>query len=121
MSQPSLLNRKSVMTAILASFAKLTPRYQLRNPVMFVVFVGAIITLILAINAIFHPGSESVGFIFAISVWLWFTVLFANFAEAIAEGRGKAQAESLKKARVETMAKKLRDSNNHAYTEFNQQ
>lgn len=104
---PSLLTTKSVMTAIFASFVKLSPRYQLRNPVMFIVFIGAIITLVLAGVAVIKPGTESPLFILSISIWLWFTVLFANFAESIAEGRGKAQAETLKKTRQELTAKKL--------------
>jgi K+-transporting ATPase ATPase B chain len=104
----SLLNRKTITTAVIASFVKLTPRYQLRNPVMFIVFIGAIITLGLAFNAMVSPGTESPAFIFSISLWLWFTLLFANFAEAIAEGRGKAQAETLKKTRQDVKAKKLK-------------
>ena len=102
----SLLNRKTITTAIIASFAKLTPRYQLRNPVMFVVFIGAIITLVLGMMG--GTAGESSGFIYMISIWLWITVLFANFAEAIAEGKGKAQAETLKKARQEIKARKLK-------------
>jgi K+-transporting ATPase ATPase B chain len=89
------------------SFLKLNPRRQLRNPVMFTVFVGSIFTTSLGIYTLANPGLESVGFIFAVSAWLWFTVLFANFAEAMAEGRGKAQANSLRAARREVQAKKL--------------
>ena len=98
-------------SAVRLSFARLAPAYQLRNPVMFVVYVGAIITTVLAIhNPVAAP--EPVGFIAATAAWLWFTVLFANFAEAMAEGRGKAQAASLKSARRDTPAKKLFDRAN---------
>ena len=80
---------------------------QLRNPVMFIVFVGSILTTGLGIHALLGEGQESSGFIFAVSAWLWFTVLFANFAEAMAEGRGKAQADSLRATRQDVHAKKL--------------
>lgn len=102
----SILLSAGILEAIVSSFRRLTPSYQLRNPVMFVVYVGAIITTVLCFyNA---PGStEKTWFIAWTSVWLWFTVLFANFAEAIAEGRGKAQAASLKASRKDIMAKKL--------------
>ncbi len=93
--------------AILASFAKLDPRVQLRNPVMFAVFLGSILTTLLWVNSLSGTGEESSRFIFAIAAWLWFTVLFANFAEAIAEGHGKAQAASLRKARTTVTARKL--------------
>src|SRR5215470_3023701 len=85
--------------AIVDSFRKLTPQRQIRNPVMFVVYVGSILTTLLWFQAVAGHGEASAGFIFAVSLWLWFTVLFANFAEAMAEGRGKAQAASLRKAR----------------------
>ena len=93
--------------AIVDSFRKLDPRRQLRNPVMFIVFVGSILTTGLGIHALRGGGEEPVGFIFAISAWLWFTVLFANFAEAMAEGRGKAQADTLRSTRQDVKAKKL--------------
>ncbi len=96
-----------VRRAIIDSFLKLNPKRQLRNPVMFTVFVGSILTTCLGIYAVANPGPEPAGFIFAVSVWLWFTVLFANFAEAMAEGRGKAQADSLRAARRDVQAKKL--------------
>lgn len=96
-----------VRRAALDSFRKLDPRHQIRNPVMFVVEVGSILTTLLFIQALVGRGEEPAGFIFAISAWLWFTVLFANFAEAMAEGRGKAQADALRKARHEITAKKL--------------
>jgi K+-transporting ATPase ATPase B chain len=89
------------------SFRKLTPRRQVRNPVMFVVYVGSILTTLLWLQALAGTGEAPAWFIFWVSVWLWFTVLFANFAEAMAEGRGKAQAASLRKARRELQAKRL--------------
>jgi len=96
-----------VRQAVLDSFKKLDPRVQIRNPVMFVVFVGAVLTLLLFIQALVGQGEAPASFIFAISVWLWITLLFANFAEAMAEGRGKAQADTLRKAKRDTPAKKL--------------
>ncbi len=96
-----------VKPAIAESFRKLSPRAQLRNPVMFVVWVGSVLTTLLGIQAVRGQGEAPAGFIFAISAWLWFTVLFANFAEALAEGRGKAQAATLRHSRRNVMAKKL--------------
>jgi K+-transporting ATPase ATPase B chain len=93
--------------ATIDSFKKLTPRRQVRNPVMFVVYVGSILTTLLWAQALVGRGEASAGFIFGVSLWLWFTVLFANFAEAMAEGRGKAQAASLRKARRDLQAKRL--------------
>jgi K+-transporting ATPase ATPase B chain len=90
--------------AIGESFRKLNPRLMIRNPVMFVTMVGAAMT-----TAAIFTTSTGRGFILQLALWLWFTVLFANFAEAVAEGRGKAQAESLRKARKDTMARRLRD------------
>src|SRR5262245_64112458 len=89
------------------SVKKLHPRHQIRNPVMFVVAIGSVLTTVLLFQALFGKGEAPVWFILAVSLWLWFTVLFANFAEAMAEGRGKAQAESLRSARREMNAKKL--------------
>ena len=96
-----------VRQATIDSFKKLTPQRQVRNPVMFVVYVGSILTALLWLQAVTGRGEASAGFIFAVSLWLWFTVLFANFAEAMAEGRGKAQAASLRKARRDLSAKRL--------------
>ena len=96
-SAPSLLDPGILRQAVVASFVKLDPRVQLRNPVMFAVYVGSILTTLLWIDALRGGSTESPGFILGVAVWLWFTVLFANFAEAIAEGRGKAQAASLRK------------------------
>jgi K+-transporting ATPase ATPase B chain len=93
-----------VKQAILDSLFKLNPRHQVRNPVMFVVFAGSILTTLLIFVG--EPGISH-GFIAGVAVWLWFTVLFANFAEAMAEGRGKAQADTLRRARRDTPAKKL--------------
>ncbi len=93
--------------AIVDSFIKLNPRSMVRNPVMFVVEVGSVLTTALWIQALAGKGEAPTGFIGAIALWLWFTVLFANFSEAVAEGRGKAQAESLRKARQDTPARKL--------------
>jgi K+-transporting ATPase ATPase B chain len=106
-----------VRGAIAASFRKLHPRRMVRNPVMFVVEVGSLLTTVLWAFALAGHGEASPGFILAISLWLWFTVLFANFAEAMAEGRGKAQAENLRKARRDIVAKKLRRPDDKSATE----
>lgn len=95
-----------VTRALADSFRKLDPRHQLRNPVMFTVFVGSLFTTLLFARALLHPGTESAGFILGIAAWLWFTVLFANFAEAMAEGRGKAQADTLRKSRRDVPARR---------------
>ena len=96
-----------VRSALAASVAKLDPRHQVKNPVMFVVLVGSVLTTVLFVQALLGQGEAPAGFILAVSLWLWFTLLFANFAEAMAEGRGKAQADELRKARRETTARKL--------------
>jgi len=96
-----------VRRAVLDSLRKLTPANQIRNPVMFTVYVGSILTTALFVQALAGHGEAPAGFILAITVWLWFTVIFANFAEAMAEGRGKAQADSLRKARRDIQAKRL--------------
>ena len=101
------INPDLVRGAAFDSVRRLTPRYQWRNPVMFVVYVGSIVTTILWLQSLFGTGEAPAGFILAITLWLWATLLFANFAEAIAEGRSKAQASSLKSARKDTVAKKL--------------
>ncbi|MHB1675915.1 MAG: potassium-transporting ATPase subunit KdpB [Sulfuriferula sp.] len=93
--------------AFLDAFKKLNPLQQMKNPVMFVVWIGSLLTTVLFFQALFSRGEAPVGFILAISLWLWFTVLFANFAEAIAEGRSRAQAASLRKAKQDIAAKKL--------------
>ncbi len=96
-----------VRRAIVDSFKKLDPRHQVRNPVMFVVEVGSLFTTGLWVQALVGKGEAPQGFILAISLWLWFTVLFANFAEAMAEGRGKAQADTLRKSRKDIPAKQI--------------
>src|SRR6266550_718358 len=99
----SLADTKILTRAVTDSFRKLAPRTMVKNPVMFVVEVGAVLTTVqLVWNAFHHVGQ--IGFGLQITLWLWFTVLFANFAEAMAEGRGKAQADTLRKARAETQA-----------------
>jgi K+-transporting ATPase ATPase B chain len=101
---PSLFDAKIAGPAVADAFKKLDPRLMVQNPVMFVTLVGAVLTTV----AIFTSPTDR-GFIAQLAVWLWFTVLFANFAEAVAEGRGKAQADSLRKARKDTMARHLKD------------
>src|SRR3954452_10643081 len=93
---------KIVRRAIWDSLLKLSPRKMMGNPVMFVVEIGSVITTVLLFK-----GGAAFKFNLQITLWLWFTVLFANFAEAMAEGRGKAQADTLRKARSETMANRL--------------
>ncbi|MEI2771470.1 MAG: hypothetical protein V9G98_12265 [Candidatus Competibacter sp.] len=105
----ALFDPTLVKPAIVDSFKKLDPRLQWRNPVMFVVYVGSILTTVLWAQALGGHGEAPAGFILAIALWLWFTVLFANFAEALAEGRSKAQAASLRGAKKTVMAKKLRE------------
>ena len=102
-----LFDSELLLPAIVDSFKKLSPATQLRSPVMFVVYVGSIITTLLYVQALFGQGEAPAGFILAITVWLWFTVLFANFAEALAEGRSKAQAASLRNLKQTVSAKKL--------------
>jgi len=94
--------------AVVETFRKLDPRWMVRNPVMFVVEVGSVLTTALWVQALAGRGEAPAWFIGAVALWLWFTVLFANFAEAIAEGRGKAQAEALRRMRRDTTAKLLR-------------
>src|SRR6202142_1650075 len=101
--QKAVWEWKIVRRAVLDSFIKLNPRKMMGNPVMFVVEVGSVITTLL----LFHGKDASFGFNLQITLWLWFTVLFANFAEAMAEGRGKAQADTLRKARAETIANRV--------------
>jgi K+-transporting ATPase ATPase B chain len=105
----AMLDAKIVLPAIRSAFTKLDPRLMIKNPVMFVVEVVATLTTVIFIKNVITGGSD-LGFAFQIILWLWFTVLFANFAEAVAEGRGKAQAESLKKTRTESQAKLLTGS-----------
>ena len=93
--------------AMLDAFGKLSPKQQIKNPVMFVVYLGSGLTTLLWLQALSEGGENNPGFILAISLWLWFTVLFANFAEAVAEGRSKAQAAFLRTAKRDIIAKKL--------------
>lgn len=106
-SMQSMFDPKLVKPAIADAFKKLSPQTQWRNPVMFVVYLGSILTTLSMLQALFAKGDAPVGFIALVSLWLWFTVLFANFAEAIAEGRSKAQAASLRSSKKNVVAKKL--------------
>jgi potassium-transporting ATPase ATP-binding subunit len=105
-SMSTMLDPKIVLPAVKAAFVKLDPRLMVRNPVMFVVEAVAALTTVIFLRDIV-TGGQDIGFTFQIILWLWFTVLFANFAEAVAEGRGKAQADSLRKTRTESQAKLL--------------
>jgi K+-transporting ATPase ATPase B chain len=106
---PSLFDWDIVGPALINAFKKLDPRVMIKNPVMFVTLVGAALTTIPIFAPIFAGVAGQRGFIFQLALWLWFTVLFANFAEAVAEGRGKAQADSLRKSRKDTLARRLRN------------
>jgi K+-transporting ATPase ATPase B chain len=101
----SVFEREILFPALRASFTKLDPRYMVRNPVMFVTEVGALVTTVEILRAKAH--GESLGFVVQICIWLWFTVLFANFAEALAEGRGKAQADALRRGRKKAFGRRL--------------
>ena len=101
----SLFDRQIIAQAVIDSFGKLNPVHLLKNPVIFVTEIGAALT---AIGLLFRSEKEPFGFVLQITLWLWFTVLFANFAEAMAEGRGKAQANALRKTRTQTLANRLR-------------
>ena len=105
-SMSTMLDAKIVLPAIKAAFVKLDPRLMIKNPVMFVVEIVAALTTVIFLRDVV-TGGANLGFTFQIILWLWFTVLFANFAEAVAEGRGKAQADSLRKTRTESQAKLL--------------
>src|SRR5262245_673221 len=109
-----LFDRSILIPAILGAVKKLNSKHQIKNQFLFVVWVGSLLTTVLFLSTFARPfanasGGEPAGFILSVSLWLWFTVLFANFAEAMAEGRGKAQAANLRKARQDTPAKKLLD------------
>ncbi len=110
----SLIDSRILVPAIGSAFAKLNPRTLAKNPVMFVVAVVSTLTTILFLRDLV-TGGEGLGFSLQLNIWLWFTVLFANFAEAVAEGRGKAQADSLRKTRTETQAKLLTGSDLKSY------
>ncbi|WP_425537711.1 potassium-transporting ATPase subunit KdpB [Pseudaminobacter soli (ex Li et al. 2025)] len=115
MKPASILDAKIIVPAICGAFVKLDPRALARNPVMFVVAAVSLLTTILFLKDIF-TGGQHLLFSFQIIIWLWFTVLFANFAEAVAEGRGKAQADSLRRTRTETQAKLLTGEDRSNYT-----
>lgn len=110
MSKNGSFDKKIIAGAVSDAFKKLDPRVQIKNPVMFIVFIGALLTTGLMFRDLMQ-GTGNIAFTLQINLWLWFTVLFANFAEAIAEGRGKAQAQALKNTRSQTKAKKLNGSN----------
>ncbi len=113
----SLFDPQLIRPAVVDSFKKLSPQIQIKNPVMFVVYLGALLTTLLWWQSLGGQGEAAPGFIFGITVWLWFTVLFANFAEALAEGRSKAQAAALRGMKKVTMAKKLKEpKSGSAYT-----
>src|SRR5580700_11775147 len=105
-SVSTMLDPKIVMPAIGSAFRKLDPRTMIKSPVMFVVEVVAALTTVIFLRDL-ATGGANLAFTFQIILWLWFTVLFANFAEAVAEGRGKAQADTLRRQRTETQAKLL--------------
>ncbi len=100
---PSGIYRRAIGNA----FIKLNPRWMVRNPVMFVVEIGSVLTTLLFFQALTGQGEAPASFIGGVALWLWFTVLFANYSEAVAEGRGKAQAEALRKTRQHTSTKQL--------------
>src|SRR6185312_3485475 len=106
----SIFSRDIVLSAMRDAFPKLDPRQQFRNPVMFIVEVGSVITTGILLLDLVRGDTDGLWFVAAVAVWLWLTVLFANFAEAIAESRGKAQAESLRSARTTTTANRRRPS-----------
>jgi K+-transporting ATPase ATPase B chain len=103
----SLWDLKIIKVALLAALIKLSPKHQIRNPVMFTVYISSLLTTGLFIQSAISQGEAAASFILSITIGLWFTLLFANFAEAMAEGRGKTQADALRKARREIQAKKL--------------
>ncbi|MDD1633048.1 MAG: potassium-transporting ATPase subunit B, partial [Methylococcaceae bacterium] len=103
----SLFDREILGVALVDSFRKLTPQQQWKNPVMFVVYLGSMLTTLLWVLALNGEGKDPANFILEITLWLWGTVLFANFAEAVAEGRSKAQAAFLRSAKRDIAAKKL--------------
>ena len=115
----AILDRSLIVPAIWASFRKLDPRTLVKNPVMFCVEIVSVLTTIFFLRDLIVGGGTVVGanalFSGQITVWLWFTVLFANFAEAVAEGRGKAQADALRRTRTETKAKRLHAANSRNF------
>lgn len=115
---PTSIRHQLLRRAVLDSFIKLDPRQQARNPVMFVVEVSSALTTLQFLRALVGWSQEPTGFVGGVAAWLWFTVLFANFAEALAEGRGKAQAEALRRTRHETLVRKLHGPDRHEACEL---
>src|SRR5215510_2973827 len=111
----ALFDPSIIVPAISSAFIKLDPRTLIKNPVMFVLEIVTILTTVILIRDLL-TGGTNLGFTFQIILWLWFTVLFANFAEAVAEGRGKAQADALRRTRTETQAKLLSAANSKDHT-----
>lgn len=109
------LHKESILKSIATAFIRLTPWYLLNNPAIFITYIGSILTFILYFISFSIPELGSPPFILHVSLWLWFTVIFSNFAESIAECRGKAQANSLKKTRQETQAKKIKNNEDRKY------
>ena len=109
--EPSLFDPEIVQSAVWESFRKLAPQNVIKNPVMFVVEIGSVLTTLILLRDLVAstPESQPLWFTASVSLWLWFTVVFANFSEAVAEGRGKAQAATLRKMRKETTARRLID------------
>ena len=114
----SMFDPTLVKAALVGAFRKLDPRVQLKNPVMFVVFIGSLLTTGLWLQALGGEGEAPAWFIGVTTLWLWFTVLFANFAEALAEGRSKAQAAALRGAKKFVVAKKLREPRHGAIVDL---
>src|SRR5450631_2159961 len=110
----ALVDPKIVLPAIGSAFVKLDPRKMIKNPVMFVLEIVTALTTVILIRDLF-TGGQTIFFEFQIILWLWLTVIFANFSEAVAEGGGKAQADSLRKTRTETQAKLLSASEDKNY------
>ena len=113
LKERSFFDPEIMRPAIWESFRKLAPQKVIKNPVMFVVEIGSVITTLIWLRDLIAPtaGSQPLWFTFNVAFWLWFTVVFANFAEAVAEGRGKAQAATLRKMRKETIARRLGTEN----------
>lgn len=113
-SHRSLWKCKFIKTALIDALLKLNIRHQIKNPIMFAVYIGSMITFGLYLQALFGEGEDKANFILAITIWLWLTLFFANIAESMAEGRGRAQANELRKARREIQSKKLNKPSRHA-------
>src|SRR5262245_3443776 len=112
LKERSLFDPEILWPAVGESFRKLAPQNVIKNPVMFVVEIGSVLTTLILLRDLIAPtaGSQPLWFTLNVSFWLWFTVVFANFAEAMAEGRGKAQAAFLRRMRQETTARRLTNS-----------